>query len=181
MAQCTADSSSNDKAAAGSSIAFANSTAAPNAAPIFSPATLPLPLSLLQSQLALSPLSSRFNRFGQRRSRAVPHTIPLLNLIPDICFAEMQNLRATSPSDPAASSAAAAAASNAYNGLSSVRARIRRPLRHDDMGGSATAVALCALQVHATSGDHLPVYVTLSAVAACVCRCWSFCSRARTE
>jgi hypothetical protein len=59
----------------------------------------------------------------------------------------MQSLRATSPNDAAASTAAAAAASSAYNGLSAVRARIRRPLRHDDMVSSATAVALCALQV----------------------------------
>jgi hypothetical protein len=56
---------------------------------------------------------------------------------------EMQLLRVACPDDPAA----VAAASNAYNGLSAVRARIRRPLRHDDMGGSAAAVALCALQV----------------------------------
>ena len=59
----------------------------------------------------------------------------------------MQNMRAASPNDPVAAAAAAAAAASAYNGLSSVRARIRRPLRHDDMGSSATAVALCALQV----------------------------------
>jgi hypothetical protein len=59
----------------------------------------------------------------------------------------MQSMRSTAPSEPAASTAAAAAAASAYNGLSAVRARIRRPLRHDDMGGSATAVALCALQV----------------------------------
>jgi hypothetical protein len=90
------------------------------------------------------------------------------NAVPHVFVAEMQSLRATSPNDPAASCAAAAAASNAYNGLSSVRARIRRPLRHDDMGGSATAVALCALQVCATRHAEA-AFVTL------VC---SLCTRA---
>ncbi len=77
------------------------------------------------------------------------------HVMPDVSAAEMQSLRATSPSDPAATAAAAAAASTAYNGLSSLRNRIRRPLRHDDMGGSAAAGALCALQVRASRSGCL--------------------------
>ena len=78
----------------------------------------------------------------------------------------MQSLRSTSPNDPAAASAAATAASNAYNGLSSVRARIRRPLRHDDMSGSATAVALCALQACAPC-PALRVLLLIFACSVC--------------
>ncbi len=68
-------------------------------------------------------------------------------VVPDAFTAEMHSMRTASPNDSAAAAAATAAAASAYNGLSAVRARIRRPLRHDDMGSGATAVALCALQV----------------------------------